>query len=178
MPESEFSGLRLPKEAQGLVPFDVPTDRTRANRHYAALGRSLMGELSESVVIADDPVLVAKLRVGMDWIASRSTVASEFGRMTEDDNPTSEEVERLHKTIAHIAKRRPKITASEAAAYVRHRRIRESRKKIPRRDRIAALHHELNRVINEHRQRHPDTTWADANKALEYTVGQIARKTA
>jgi hypothetical protein len=45
-----------------------------------------------------------------------------------------------------------------------------------RRDRLEALHHDLNAAINYHRRRFPESSWADVLKALEATEGQIRKK--
>ena len=46
------------------------------------------------------------------------------------------------------------------------------------RDRVAALHHDLEAAINLHRRRFPESSWADVHRALELTIGQIDRKLA
>ncbi|MDP9481324.1 MAG: hypothetical protein M3R38_37615 [Actinomycetota bacterium] len=110
----------------------------------------------------------------MDWITKRATVASEIGRMVESEHPTAEEVARFQDTVTYVAERRPKITAKEAAAYVRRQRLGETT--ATRRERLQALHHDLNAAINYHRRRFPESSWADVLKALEHTEGQIRKK--
>jgi len=162
----------MPKEARGFVPFDLPTERTAANRYYADRGRGAIEAFSKTVRIPHDPVLAARLRAGMDWIASRTTVASEIGRMVESENPTAEEVARFQDAVTYIAEKHPKITAKDAAAYARRMRLGET----GRRERLEALHHDLNAAINHHRRRFPESSWADVLKALELTEGQIRKK--
>ncbi len=163
---------QLPKGAGGFTLFDVPTERTAANRYYADRGRGAVGAFSKTVRIAHDPALAAKLRVGMDWIANRTTVASEIGRMVESENPTAEEVARFQDTVTYIAERHDKLTAKDAAAYVRRMRMGET----GRRERIEALHHDLNAAINHHRRRFPESSWADVLRAFELTEGQVRKK--
>ncbi len=154
--------------------FSVPTERTAANRYYAGRGRGAVEAFSKTVRISHDPVLAARLRGGMDWITKRATVASEIGRMVESEHPTAEEVARFQDTVTYVAERRPKITAKEAAAYVRRQRLGETT--ATRRERLQALHHDLNAAINYHRRRFPESSWADVLKALEHTEGQIRKK--
>jgi hypothetical protein len=154
--------------------LNVPTERTSANRYYAGYGRGVVEEFSKTVRIPHDPVLAARLRVGMDWIASRTTVASEIGRMVESEHPTAEGVARFRDIVTYIAESRPRITAKEAAAYVRRQRLGETT--ATRRERLRALHHDLNAAINYHRRRFPESSWADVLKALESTEEQIRKK--
>jgi hypothetical protein len=42
-------------------------------------------------------------------------------------------------------------------------------------ERVAALHHDLNAAINLHRKRFPESSWADVQRALELTAGQVGR---
>ncbi len=163
---------QIPKDVGALVGFDVPTERTSANRYYAGRGRGAVEAFSKTVRISHDPVLAARLRVGMDWITKRATVASEIGRMVESEHPTAEEVARFQDTVTYIAERHPKITAKEAAAYARRMRLGETERRV----RLEALHHDLNAAINYHRRRFPESSWADVLKALELTEGQIRKK--
>jgi hypothetical protein len=176
IPESGFGELerkfrQIPKEARGLSPFHVPTERTAANRFYADRARAVLPELSKSLRVPDDAVLLAKIRVGIDWILGRTTVLSELGRMVVED-PSQSDIARFQDTVRHIAERHPKLTAKEAAAYVRRMRLGETE----RRGRLEALHHDLNAAINYHRRRFPESSWADVLKALELTEGQIRKK--
>ncbi len=174
MPASGFGELGDKfRQMQDFSPFDVPTERTAANRYYAGRGRGAVEAFSKTVRISHDPVLAARLRTGMDWITKRATVASEIGRMVESEHPTAEEGARFQDTVTYIAERHPKITAKEAAAYVRRVRLGET---TPRRERLQALHHDLNAAINYHRRRFPESSWADVLKALESTEGQIRKK--
>jgi hypothetical protein len=174
IPESLVPGMALPEIPEpARTYFDevTQTERTRANGYYAGCARGVIEQLSSNVSVPDDPVFAAKLRMGMDWILTRRTVLAELGRMLVED-PTEQDVERFHDTVRYIAQKRPKITAKEACARVRRLRLGETK----RRDRVAALHHELNAAINVHRQRFPESTWADVQRALELTMGQIERK--
>ena len=165
----------IPKDVQALAGLDVPTERTSANRFYADKARGVLPELSKSLRIPDDPALAAKIRVGIDWILGRTTVLSELGRMMEpykNEEPSQGDVARFQGVVRYIAERRPKITAKEAAAYVRRMRLGETE----RRGRLEALHHDLNAAINYHRRRFPESSWADVLKALEATEGQIRKK--
>jgi hypothetical protein len=177
IPEPGFGGLERRKlrqrvrDARGISPFDVPTERTAANRFYADRARGALPELSKSLRVPEDPVLSAKIRVGIDWILGRTTVLSELGRMMVEE-PGQEDVARLQGVVWYIAERHPKITAKEAAAYAHRMRLGET----GRSDRLGALHHDLNTAINYHRQRFPESSWADVLKALELTEGQIRKK--
>ncbi|MDP9477234.1 MAG: hypothetical protein M3R38_16405 [Actinomycetota bacterium] len=153
------------------MPFDAPTERTRANRFYADRAREVLPGLSEKLRIPDDPVLQAKIRVGLDWISGRTTVLSELGRMMVED-PRQEDVVRFQGAVMHVAERHDRLTAKDAAAYVRRMRMGET----GRRERIEALHHDLNAAINYHRRRFPESSWANVLKALELTDGQIRKK--
>jgi hypothetical protein len=177
LPKPPHADLRLkmaeiPTFLRESMGFNIPSDRTAANRHYAELARDTIEGLSESLSLPEEPVRAAKLRVGMDWILGRTTVLSELGRLIVDQ-PTKRDVARFQGAVLHIAERHDRMSATGAAAYARRVRLGETR----RRTRIAALHHDLNTAINEHRQRYPETTWADVEKALGHTVQQIARKT-
>jgi hypothetical protein len=173
LPEPMHVGLPpLPEEVRALAGFDVPTERTSANRFYADRARGALRELSKTVRIPDDPVLSARIRVGIEWLLGRTTVLSELGRMMVAE-PQARDIARFHSVVHYIAERRPKITAREAAAYVRRMRLGETHK---RRDRLEALHHDLNAAINYHRRRFPESSWADVLKALELTEGQIRKK--
>jgi hypothetical protein len=161
----------IPDTTREVFAEAVRTERTRANAFYADSAREVVEALSEQVQIPENPVLAAKLRLGMDWILARRTVLTELGRMMDED-PEEQEIERFQAVVRHIASRRDKLTAKAACAYIRGRRLGETK----RRDRIASLHHDLNRAINEHRQRYPESTWEDVQKALGHTVSQVSRK--
>jgi hypothetical protein len=156
-----------------MAGFDVPTERTSANRFYADKARGVLPGLSKSLSIPEDPVLVAKIRVGIDWILGRTTVLSELGRMIAEP-PRQGGVARFQGVVRYIAEGRPRITAKEAAAYARRVRLGEST--ATRRERLQALHHDLNAAINYHRRRFPESSWADVLKALEHTEGLIRKK--
>jgi hypothetical protein len=162
------------KFAREFFADALRTDRSRANGYYADIARDVVGGLSKLVEIPHDPVLAAKTRAGMDWIMSRRTVLAELGRMMDQTgkHPTDEERAQFQAVVHRIASRHDKMTAKTACAYIRGRRMGET----SRRDRVAALHHDLNAAINLHRQRFPESTWADIRRALEMTVGQVARK--
>jgi len=170
-------GLELPSlleqtpGVQGLFDWSQSTGRHRANLFYADRAREPVKEMSKNMSIPEDPVLTARLRTGIDWILERSTVLSELGRLMVE-NPTDQDVERFQRVVWHIAEKHQKMTARGAAAYARRIRLGETR----RRDRVATLHHDLNKAINEHRQRYPETTWEDVQKALGHTVQQVSRK--
>ena len=175
LPEPAFGEFRrefhqTPK-AQQFSPFDVPTERTAANRFYADKARDVLPELSKSVRIPDDPVLVAKIRTGIDWILERTTVLAELGRMMVEE-PTEEDRTRFQGAVRYIAEGHTKLTAKDAAAYARRMRLGETE----RRDRLEALHHELNAAINYHRRRFPESTWTDVLKAVRHTEEQIRKK--
>src|SRR4051812_15553151 len=90
IPESGSGELQrkfrqLPKGARGVSPFDVPTERTAANRFYADRAREVLPELTKRLRVPDDPALAAKIRVGIDWILGRATVLSELGRMMVEE---------------------------------------------------------------------------------------------
>jgi hypothetical protein len=151
----------------------VQTDRSRANSFYAESAKEVIGSLSKQIEIPENPVLSAKLRLGMDWILSRRTVLAELGRMMDSEpDPTEQDIERFQAVVRHIASRHDKLTAKAACAYIRGRRMGETK----RRDRVASLHHDLNAAINLHRQRFPESTWTDIKQALELSAGQIERK--
>jgi hypothetical protein len=161
------------KFAREFFADAVRTDRTRANAYYAAIARQVIETWSKQVQMPDDPVLAAKIRLGMDWILARRTVLTELGRMMDSvAEPTERDIERFQAVVRHIASRHDKMTAKSACAYIRGRRLGETK----RRDRIASLHHDLNRAINEHRQRYPESSWEDVQKALGHTVSQVSRK--
>jgi hypothetical protein len=162
---------QMPKEGRGFSPFGVPTERTAANRFYADRARGVLPELSKNLRIPDDPLLSAKIRVGLDWILGRATVLCELGRMLVEE-PSEEDVARFRSVVRYVAEGHSKMTAKEAAAYARRMRLGES----GRGDRLKALHHELNAAINYHRRRFPESSWADVLKALEHTEGQVRKK--
>jgi hypothetical protein len=181
IPESlvESLGVEVPKapEVRELFGESMRTGRTRANRFYADGAREVIEayakQLKEHRVPIVDPVHHAKVRQGMDWILRRKTVLTELGRMMDqDEGPTEQEIKRLQDAVWHIAARHDRLTAKAACAYVRGRRMGETK----RRDRVASLHHDLNAAINLHRQRYPESTWDDVRKALEHTVSQVSRK--
>ncbi len=170
----QVPGLELPEWPEPIGElFDRSrrTDRHRANLFYAERAREAVAGLAENLSIPEDPILVAEIRAGLDWILGRTTVLSELGRLMVED-PAEHDIHRFRSVVWHIAEKHPKMTARGAAAYARRMRLGETR----RRDRIAVLHHDLNKAINEHRQRYPETTWEDVQKALEHTVRQVARK--
>jgi len=176
IPESLIGsfGLKAPEinDASREYFADVlRTERSRANAFYADGAREVVEALSKQVQIPEDPTLAAKVRLGMDWILARRTVLSELGRMMDED-PTEQDVERLQAVVIHIASRHEKLTAKAACAYIRGRRMGETK----RRDRIAHLHHGLNAAINLHRQRFPESSWTDIKQALKLTTGQIEHK--
>jgi hypothetical protein len=174
IPDSPVPGLGLPEmpeSVRGLFDGALQTERSRANLFYADRAREAVEGLSGTLRMPDDPVLTAKLRIGMDWILMRRTVLTELGRMM-NDNPTEQDVERFQDAVRHIAQRRPQITAKAACAHVRRLRLGETE----RRERVASLHHDFNAAINQHRKRFPESTWADVQRALELTAGQVGRK--
>ena len=166
-----FENREIPDAAREMVVGALRTDRTRANAYYADNAREVVEGLSKQVEMPENPVLAAKLRLGMDWILARRTVLTELGRMMDRD-PTEEDVARFQAVVRHIASRHDKLTAKAACAYIRGRRMGETK----RRDRVASLHHDLNAALNLHRQRFPESTWTDIREALELTVGQVERK--
>jgi hypothetical protein len=153
----------------------IRSDRTRANAYYADGATEVVETYAKQAKeqrIAHDPVGVAKLRRGLDWILARKTVLTELGRMMDSQDPTEENIERLQAVVRHIATRHDKLTAKSACAYIRGRRMGETKRK----DRIASLHHDLNAAINLHRQRFPGSTWDEIRRALALTAGQIEHK--
>ena len=162
---------QMPRQAQELSPFDVPTERTAANRFYANRAREVLPQLSKSLRIPEDPVLSAKIRVGIDWILGRTTVLSELGRMRVED-PSQRGIARFQETVRYIAESHSKFTAKAASAYVCRMRLGETK----RRDRLDALHHDLNAAINYHRRRFPKSSWADVLEALELSEQQVRKK--
>jgi hypothetical protein len=161
----------IPEASREVIAEALRTDRTRANAYYADSAKEVIEHLSKQIQMPHDPVLGAKLRLGMDWILARRTVLTELGRMMDED-PEEQEIERFQAVVRHIAARYDKLTAKAACAYIRGRRMGETK----RRDRIASLHHDLNAAINLHRQRFPESTWTDIKQALELSAGQIERK--
>jgi hypothetical protein len=155
------------------------SSRTHANAFYADQGRGYVEIMSEQAKRVrqsgkpHDPLYVGKLVAGFDWILSRQTVLTELGRMADaDEDLTEQDFQRIHHVVEHVAERYDKLTAKAAVAYIRRQRMGETK----RRDRVASLHHDLNAAINLHRQRFPESTWADIRQALERTAGQIERK--
>jgi len=179
IPESELGDisrkfLQMPKEMRGLAPLDVPTERTRANRYYADKAADLLEDIAHHpATFPEDPVYTAKLRTGIDWIRTRRTILAELGRML-DEGPSEQGTYRVYDAVKHIAERHDKLTARAAAAYVRRQRLGETK----RSERVRALHHDLYVVIQQHRQRYPESTWADVLRALEPLARQIERKAA
>jgi hypothetical protein len=170
-----FENREVPDVARQMVMEPFQSDRTRANAYYADNAREVVEGLSKQVEMPENPVLAAKLRLGMDWILARRTVLTELGRMMDGDpdrDPTEEDVARFQAVVRHIASRHDKLTAKAACAYIRGRRMGETK----RGDRVASLHHDLNAAINLHRQRFPESTWTDIREALELTVRQVERK--
>jgi hypothetical protein len=170
------AGLEIPNSEplRELIGATLVTDRTHANAFYADNAREVVEAYSEQakqLQMPHDPVLAAKLRLGMDWILARRTVLTELGRMMDED-PAEQDIERFQAAVRHIASRHDKLTAKAACAYIRGRRMGETK----RRDRVASLHHDLNAAINVHRQRFPESTWTDIKQALELSAGQIERK--
>ncbi len=157
----------------GLSPFDVPTERTAANRFYAEEARQVLPELSKSLYIPEDPVLSARLRVGIDWILGRTTVLCELGRMLVED-PNPDDIKRFQDTVRYIAQGHTRMNARDAAAYARRVRLGEGGQR-GRKDRLTALHHDFNAAINHHRRRFPESSWEDVLKALEHTEIQVRK---
>jgi hypothetical protein len=168
---------RAPEEqnfAREYFADALRTDRSRANGYYADIARDVVEGLSKQVEIPHDPVLAAKTRAGMDWIMSRRTVLAELGRMMDQtgEHPTDEERAQFQAVVHRIASRHDRLTAKSACAIVRGARMGET----PRRERVAALHHDLNAAINLHRQRFPESTWTDIRRGLDLTAKQVAHK--
>jgi hypothetical protein len=158
-----------------MLADTLNTDRSHANTYYADIARQVIEATGEQLrdVATDDPVAHAKRRLGIDWILSRKTVLTELGRMMDaNPNPTSREVSRFNAVVRSVADRHKRHTAKSACAYIRGRRLGET----DYRDRVAALHHDLNAAINLHRQRYPESTWDDIRRALDLTAGQIKHK--
>ena len=158
----------------GSSPFDVPTERTAANRFYAGEAREVLPELSKCLSLPEDPALSARLRVGIDWILSRTTVLSELGRMLVED-PNPDDIKRFQDTVRYIAQGHAKMNARDATAYARRVRLGKGGQR-GRKDRLTALHHEFNAAINYHRRRFPESSWEDVLKALEHTEEQVRKK--
>jgi hypothetical protein len=153
------------------------SDRTRANAYYADGAREVIEAYSKQVQDPHDPVLAAKIRLGMDWILARRTVLTELGRMMGGEaKPAPEDIARLQDTVESVARRHDKLTAKAACAYISGRRMRETNPPASRKERVASLHHDLNAAINVHRQRHPESIWQDIKRALDLTTGQVERK--
>ena len=168
------AGLDVPEASREYFAEVVRTDRTHANAYYAQMAREVVEKFVEDLkgeTLISDPALHAKERLGMDWMLSRKTVLTELGRMMEED-PEEHDVKRFQAVVAHIATRYDKLTAKAAVSYIRRQRMGETK----RRDRVAALHRDLNAAINLHRKRFPESSWDDVRKALEHTVSQVSRK--
>jgi hypothetical protein len=164
----------LRDHVRDLMGVAVPAARTRNDRFYADQAEEVVAGLAEdrkNVIMPEDPVLAAKIRLGMDWILQRRTVLSELGRMLTE-NPTKLEIARFQNAVEYIASRHDKITAKAAAGHVRRLRLGKTK----RRDRVAALHHDFNAAINEHRLRYPESTWADVRRALKLTMERVERR--
>jgi hypothetical protein len=168
-----FENREIPGVARQIVMEPLQSDRTRANVYYADNAREVVEGLSKQVEMPENPVLAAKLRLGMDWILARRTVLNELGRMMDGNvGPTKQDIRRFQAVVQHIAARHDKLSAKAACAYIRGRRMGETK----RRDRVASLHHDLNAAINLHRQRFPESTWTDIRRALDLTTKQIEHK--
>ncbi len=175
-PQAELRDKFRQTPKGGPSPFDVPTERTAANRFYAGAARQVLPELSKRLSLPEDPFLSAKIRVGIDWILARITVLSELGRMLVEE-PSPDDIKRFQDTVRYIAQGHTRMTARDAAAYARSVRLGEERQRgFARKDRLAALHHELNAAINHHRRRFPESSWEDVLKALEHTDKQVRKK--
>jgi hypothetical protein len=158
--------------ARELLLDPLRTQRSRANQHYAERAREVVQGLSTQVDDPADPVSTARTRRGMDWILSRKTVLTELGRMMTTTDPSPKEVEKFQYVVRRVAERHEKLTAKTAVAYIRGQRMGETKS----RDRVAALHHDLNAAINLHRKRYPESTREDVRRALQLTVRQVERK--
>jgi hypothetical protein len=168
-----FENREIPDVARQMMMEPLQSDRTRANAYYAGNAREVVEGLSKQVEMPENPVLAAKLRLGMDWILARRTVLNELGRMMDGErHPTPEQRERFQAAVIHVAARHDRLTSRSACAYIRGRRLGKTERK----DRIAALHHDLNAAINLHRQRFPESTWTDIRRALDLTTKQIEHK--
>jgi hypothetical protein len=152
----------------------IQSERSRANQHYADLARETVESLADPTKLADpsDPFGIARTRRGMDWILSRRTVLTELGRMMSED-PKPGEIEHFQFVVYRVASRHENHTAKTAVAYIRGQRLGSGPNS---KDRVAALHHDLNAAINLYRQRHPETTWADVRRAVKMTADQVAGK--
>jgi hypothetical protein len=118
IPESKikpfgFENREVPDVARQMVIEPFQSDRTRANAYYADNAREVVEGLSKQVEMPENPVLAAKLRLGMGWILARRTVLTELGRMMDRD-PTEEDVARFQAVVRHIASRHDKLTAKAA----------------------------------------------------------------
>jgi hypothetical protein len=173
IPESRLERPDVPDSLREIVGEALYTERSRNNAYYAEIAEDVVEGLKGQVSEPADPVLAARLRLGMDWISSRRTVLTELGRlMDEDPDPGPDSVRRFQYVTFHLAERHQKLSAKDAVAYVR----RQRRGPTERRDRVAALHHDLNAAINHHRKRYPESTWPDIARALDLTSEQIQRK--
>jgi hypothetical protein len=179
IPQPMAADLDVPDSGplRELFRETLVTSRTHANTFYADTAREVVEALAKQLKelwIPHDPVLVAKQRLGMDWILARKTVLTELGRMMDEDSeePSQEDIERFQAVVRSVASRHEKLTAKAACAYIRGRRMGETR----RRDRVASLHHNINAAINVHHQRFPESTWTDIKKALDLSAGQIEHK--
>jgi hypothetical protein len=170
--EPSDEAKRIGKE---MVGDFMRTERSRADSHYAERAREVVQGISGQIAseATSDPVHTAKVRLGMDWIMSRKTVLTELGRMMTTTEPSRKEVKRFQYVVRRVASRHDKLTAKTACAYIRGQRLGETSEA---RERVAALHRDLNAAINFHRQRHPESTWADIRRALELTAKQVQGK--
>jgi hypothetical protein len=158
-----------------MITDRLATDRTHGNRYHADIARQVIEGVGEQLRegFPDDPAAHANRRLGIDWILSRTTVLTELGRMMDaNQNPTPREVSRFNAVVRSVADRHKRHTAKSACAYIRGHRLGET----DYRERVAALHHDLNAAINLHRQRYPESTWDDIRQALKLTAGQIEHK--
>jgi hypothetical protein len=163
----------MPEATREVFGLAMHSDRNRANVHYAEQAQEVVEGLKEQVTRPDNPVLGAKLRLGMDWMLGRRIVLTELGRMMDEDpDPSEYSIHHFQSVVMHIAERYKKFSAKDAVAYVRRQRLGETE----RRERVATLHHDLNAAINHHRKRYPESTWADIQRALELTSKQVDRK--
>jgi hypothetical protein len=180
-PMADALSERNPKDpgyayARSTLAEAVHTDRTRANSFYAESATGYVEMLRDRTkkvlgsATPHDPLLVGKRLAGYGWMLERRTVLTELGRLA--DGVTPDAFQALTDVIDHVADRYDKLTAKAACAYVRGKRMGTT----PRKERIAALHHDINAAINLHRQRHPESTWADIRRALDLSAGQIAHK--
>jgi hypothetical protein len=158
----------------GSLGMSFPTHRTQANAHYADKARQVVGLfIEQGVQIPEDPLRAASIRIGWDWILTKKTVLAELGRMLVEE-PTQEDVMRFRRTVEKVADKHKKMGAKGAVAYIRG--VRLGSMTTQREERVASLHHELNNVVNLHRQRYPESSWADIQRAVERTADVVKKK--